>query len=92
MTSSLEVAQEMEVAFSLKENPRPSNFITKASFRDSGLALIGGPQVAFTVSPTATIPTFASDVSLEAVTRLQGCLSVIYFYHSAIWFCLFAGL
>lgn len=73
--SSPEVAQVVEVTFSLKDNPRLSDFITKASLKDSGLAPIRGPQMAFIASPSIVVPPLVGDASLEAATGLDGCLN-----------------
>lgn len=59
------VAQAMEVAFCLKENPKPSNFISEASLRDFGLTFVGAPPVAFTASPSIIVPFPASETPIE---------------------------
>lgn len=56
MKSSLEIARVVEVTFYLKENPRPSDFITEANLRDFGLASIEGPHMVFVASLLIVIP------------------------------------
>lgn len=67
----------MEVTFSLKENPWPLDFVTKANLRDFGLASTEGRQVAFVASPTATMPPHTDDASLETAVGPAGRLSVV---------------
>lgn len=68
---SMKVAQAVEVAFHLKENPMPLDFITEVNFKTSRLAPIKGFQVAFVANPTTIVP------SLEATTGFEGRLSVV---------------
>lgn len=67
----------MEVVFRLKKNPKPSDFINEASFKNSRLVLVRGPHVAFATSPLTIISPPASDVSLEVAASLTGCPSVL---------------
>lgn len=67
----------MEVVFSLKDNLRPLDFITKVSLRDFRLAPVEGPQVAFTVSPLMVVPSPTDDASLEVAMGPISHLSVV---------------
>lgn len=72
-----EIAQAMEVIFHLKEDPKPSNFITEADLKRFGLALARGPQVAFATSPTTTISPSTSYTSLKVIVDPANGFSVV---------------
>lgn len=77
MKPSPEVAQAVKVIFGLKENPKPSDFIIKVSLKDSELASIEGPHVAFTVSPLMVVPPPIDNASLETIASPTGHLSAV---------------
>lgn len=71
MKPSPKITQAVEVAFSLKENSQHLNFITMVNLKDSGLAPIEGPQLAFSASLTMTMPPPADDTSFKAAMVSQ---------------------
>lgn len=76
MTPLKEVVQVIEVAFSLRKNPRPSNYITEVTHKACMLAPTGVSQAMFTVSPFVTLPPSAKEVVVDSTSNLSGSLGV----------------
>lgn len=77
MIPSREVAQAVDVAFRLKENPWPSDFITEVGLKACGLAPIEGFQIAFVANPSMTAFLPAREVALEVASYPLGCPKVV---------------
>lgn len=75
--SSTKVAQAVEVAFNLKDNPKTSDFIIEASLRDFRVAPIKGPQMAFVASPSKVVLPPIVNASFEAIASFEGHLSAV---------------
>lgn len=67
----------MEAAFSLRENPHLSHFITEAALKACKLEPVKGSQVAFAASPSTTMPPPVGEVALDTAFDPSGCLNVI---------------
>lgn len=77
MTPLREVVRDVEEAFSLRENPHPSHFITKVMLRACELVLTEGPQAMIMVNPFVFTPPPSRGAALEVTPEPSGCLSVV---------------
>lgn len=77
VTPLREVVRDVEVAFSLRENPHPSNFITEAALRACELVPARSSQVVFAANLSTTVLPPSGEVALEIAPVPSGCVSVI---------------
>lgn len=77
MTQLREVVQDVEAAFNLKENPRPSDFIIKEALGACWLALATGPQAEIVANLFASIPLSSKGVALGVAPDPSGYLKVV---------------
>lgn len=77
MTLLREVIWDIEATFSLRENPHPSNFITKAALRAYELRPAGGPQAVIVAHPFVSIPPPSEGAVLGIATNPLGHLRAV---------------